>query len=102
MAITRPPKAAVLTAAHPPLPANRIGTVTTAASAATSSPARAPPSATARERAAESSSSSCHVLARMAHWLPPRRPNPATQRATIAPHARGLLTRHAEAEGAQE
>src|ERR1700693_1661331 len=36
-AITRPPNAAVFTAAHPPLPTTRIGTVTTAASAAASS-----------------------------------------------------------------
>jgi len=101
-AITRPPNAAVLTAAHPPLPATRIGTVTTAASAAASSPVRELPSAIARDRTLDSSSVSCHGFARTAHWLAPRRPTAVTYRDTIAPSDRGFVTGIADANWAYE
>src|SRR5690348_11088670 len=98
--MTRPPNAAVFTAAHPPLDARRIGTVTTAASAAASSPAREAPSATALDRAPDSSSLGCQLRASSAHWAEPSRPTAVTYRETIAPSERGLVTGMAEAKGA--
>src|SRR4029077_10763408 len=99
---TRPPKAAVLTAAQPALPDNRIGTVTTAASAAASSAGLALPSIIARDSALDISSVSCQGCARAAHWLPPRRPSAVTYRKTIAPRALALVVGIADAKGAYE
>jgi len=77
-AITRPPNAAVLTAAQPALPDSRIGTVTTPANAAASSAGLALPSLVNLESTFDISSLSCQGCASCSHWLPPRRPMAVT------------------------
>src|SRR2546423_945789 len=77
-AVTRAPNPALFTAAQPPLPTNRIGTVTTAASAAASSADLVAPSTVAFDSTLEASSSTCQGCANTLHWLAPRRPNAVT------------------------